>query len=111
MGFHNKGILFSLFFAILAGCEPATDGEASSPLLTNVNAVIEGSKATCKFIPTVASIAAIVGVPGAPVASELIDSICAEVGQIPSLESGRDAPRDVEFDLPEGTVDGVLLPN
>lgn len=110
MRVFQSGIAAASCLVFLAGCDP-NGGEGSSSLLTTVGGIIEGTKTTCNFIPTVASIAAIVGVPGAPIASELIDSICEQVDEIPTLESGRDAPRELELDLPEGSVDGVLLPS
>lgn len=94
----------------LASCGLQGEGTESRNLVADIDKVVEGARLGCNYIPTVTSIAAILGVPAAPAANELVEAICAEVEKVPQPESGRGQAREVGVVLPQGAVDGVLLP-
>lgn len=85
----------------------------SSPttsLSDQVNFVVAQTKQTCSFLPTAASITAILGVPGAPAAAALVAQICQKVTALPTPEAATQAKHLIRIETPSGTVEGNLLP-
>lgn len=107
--FHQKYRELGLVLALVSGC--ANSSAESSTLIETVGIVVDGTREACNYIPTVTSVASILGVPGAPAASELVKAICTEVDSVPVPESGRNRSREIRIELPQGNVEGVLLPS
>ncbi len=76
-------------------------------LISKTNQVIENTKTTCSFAPTVASIAALLGLPGAPTAATVAAQVCAEVEKLPTVESG--GAQNVVVSIDGQPVEGVLF--
>lgn len=110
----GKNISFVIVAPVIAlsacGKVNLDNGSGGNTLLMQAELVREQSSQVCKFAPSVTSIAAILGVPGAPLADELVDAICDQINEIPELESTGTQPRNVIIELPQGPVDGVLNP-
>jgi len=70
-------------------------------LIDRTSQVIELTKEGCRFAPTAASIAEILGVPGAPTVNSLSTSICAKIAELPVTESS--GPEEVAVEV--GGVD------
>lgn len=111
---HNKNRYLALtigaFPLVLSACNLPILGQGSMTLVQQVGFVVDGAKLSCNYIPAVASIASILGVSGAPKAEKLVSDICDQVRIIPDLEASRGRARDLQIELPQGVVQGVLLP-
>lgn len=65
----------------LAACTTPNSGGSDA------DKVIEGTRRVCSFAPAATSIAAILGVPGAPAADKLVQKICEQVEKSAMVES------------------------
>ena len=102
MSKYSIGFLLVVF--LVGGC---TNIEKRDAFVSKINTAVESTKTGCNFVPTVASIAAILGVPGAPAAALLSKQICDEIREIPQLEGGGE-PMPVQVQIEFGKVDGLL---
>lgn len=72
--------LAGAFFALM-GC--TTSNQSGS----DVDRVIDGTRKVCSFAPTATSILAILNLPGAPAADQLVHKICKQVESSAMVES------------------------
>lgn len=100
------------FFGISSCQVPIGEGDANSSvsIVSTAESVRRKSVEACSFAPSLTAVAVILGVPGAPKADKLVESICQEIELIPALESFGGQPRNIIIEIPEGRVDGVLNP-
>jgi hypothetical protein len=73
---------FALSMAV-SGCVTTTQ------LASLADQIIEATRRTCQFAPTVTSVLALLSVPGAPQANALVVAICKEVDKKPRSERVR----------------------
>lgn len=83
------------------GC--ATSNQPGS----DVDAVIDGTRRVCSFAPTATSILAILNVPGAPAADQLVQKICKQVESSAAVESAAVGGK-ISVNVDGKVVTGVL---
>lgn len=83
------------------GC--ATSNQSGS----DVDAVIDGTRRVCSFAPTATSILALLNVPGAPAADQLVQKICKQVETSAAVESAGVGGK-ISVNIDGKVVTGVL---
>lgn len=71
-------------FLVLSGCV-STDNPQST-----ADQIVKKTERLCSFVPTVTSVLAILGVPGAPAADKVAQTICTELEK--QTQAGLTAP-------------------
>lgn len=80
---RSRTIAIVLMSLTLSGCVTA------SQLATAADQISDGAREFCRFAPSTTSILAILNVPGAPQADEIVEAICAEVAKVGGQERSR----------------------
>ncbi|XWN29929.1 MAG: hypothetical protein ROR55_20895 [Devosia sp.] len=98
----KKLILVSALSLGLSGCITAAD------FVSDYDKIAAGLKKNCRFVATATSILAILNLPGAPLADEIVEGLCKELEKLPAAERSRRG-QTVEFEAFDVMVTGSRI--